>query len=50
MKKVALELEEWLIETDVEQEEVTRFYCRELRRMKAAKGRGGGGKVQIVVV
>ena len=49
MKKVALELEEWLIETDVEQEEVTRFYWRELRRMKAAKGRGGGGKVQIVV-
>jgi len=48
MKKVALELDEWLIETDVEQEEVTRFYCRELRRMKAAKGRGGG-KVQIVV-
>jgi len=47
MKKVALELDEWLIETDVEQEEVTRFYCKELRRMKAAKGRGG--KVQTVV-
>jgi hypothetical protein len=53
MKKVALELDEWLIETDLEQEEVTRFYCKELRKMKgmsgaAAKDKGRGGKVQII--
>lgn len=33
MKRVALELDEWLIETDLEQEEVTRFYFKELRKM-----------------
>lgn len=53
MKKVALELDEWLIETDLEQEEVTRFYCKELRKMKAMSGaavkdKGRGGKVQII--
>jgi hypothetical protein len=35
----------------MEQEEVTRFYCKELRKMKAmggAKDRGRGGKVQII--
>ena len=51
MKKVALELEESLVETDLEQEEVTKFYLKEARKMKtAAPAKQKGGKVQIVSV
>jgi hypothetical protein len=49
MKKVALELDEYLVETDLELEEVTRFYLKETRKMTtASKPTGSGGKVQIV--
>ena len=34
MKKVALELDEYLVETDLEPEEVTQFYIKETRKMK----------------
>ena len=36
MKKVALELDEYLVETDLEPEEVTQFYIKETRKMKTA--------------
>jgi hypothetical protein len=52
MKNVGIELDEYLIETDLEDEKVTKFYLKETKKLmnkpKTNKKSGMMSKVQIV--
>jgi hypothetical protein len=53
MKNVGIELDEYLIETDLEEEKVTKFYLKETKKLmnnkpKSNKKSGMMSKVQIV--
>ena len=53
MKNVGIELDEYMIETDLEEEKVTKFYLKETKKLnnnkpKSNKKSGMMSKVQIV--